>query len=119
MYMSFVGGPVGWTQHQSDHLHSLVTEYGPKWTAIAKQLNRTAYTCRAAYKRLLERKSTSSLDIDTSIMPRKSDEKTSFENIRLEPSSSFWDTESDEILKSKVVKYGRKWSIIGKTKTRD
>ena len=52
--------------------------------------------------------------MDAMTMPRKSDEKISFENIRLEPSTSFWDTESDEILKSKVIKYGRKWSIIGK-----
>ena len=33
----------------------LVGEKGPKWTEIGASLNRTAYVCQAAYKRLVHK----------------------------------------------------------------
>ena len=66
--LSVADGPSGWTEEQTKELQILVEELGPKWTEIGKRLRRTAYTCRAAYKRLIDKS-------NDAVMPRWSDRK--------------------------------------------
>ena len=63
---------MGWTEEQTGELKALVDLLGPKWTEVGKRLRRTAYTCRAAYKRLLDK----STDPEA-VMPRWSDRRKS------------------------------------------
>jgi hypothetical protein len=83
-----------------------VKECGPRWTNIGRRLRRTAYVCRAAYKRYIDKH-----DCKNLTMPLLSDSKkptgASASN------DSPWNSEADEILKKKVLQYGRRWSSIG------
>jgi transposase-like protein len=105
IYIHNADGPSGWTNEQTSELVALVKEMGSRWTEIAKKLQRTAYTCRAAYKRYVDKDSGRNLT-----MPRQSDRKLA----KISPSSELpWNSETDEILKNKVLQYGRRWSSIG------
>ena len=61
--------PHGWTDDQKRELQDLVAKLGARWTRIASHLNRTAYVCRSAYKRIV--------DADGKhVMPRAADGRT-------------------------------------------
>lgn len=103
----FTDGPTGWTDDQNAELVRLVKECGPRWTDIGRRLRRTAYVCRAAYKRYIDKHVSRNLT-----MPLLSDNKKSLKASALNDLP--WNSEADEILKTKVLQYGRRWSSIGK-----
>lgn len=53
--------PRGWDATQKAELVRLVGSLGPKWTAIGAAVGRTAYVCRAAYKRMADKGDTGSI----------------------------------------------------------
>ena len=59
----------GWSTEDNAALFRLVAEYGAKWTTIGKLLGRTAYVCRAAYKRFVDKAPAKTLK-----MPKANDE---------------------------------------------
>eukprot|EP00597_Dinobryon_sp_UTEXLB2267_P003739 CAMPEP_0170061834 /NCGR_PEP_ID=MMETSP0019_2-20121128/3265_1 /TAXON_ID=98059 /ORGANISM="Dinobryon sp., Strain UTEXLB2267" /LENGTH=510 /DNA_ID=CAMNT_0010267787 /DNA_START=233 /DNA_END=1762 /DNA_ORIENTATION=+ len=44
-----------WTNEEYEKLFQLVNVYGPRWTYIGVLLGRTAYVCRSAYKRIIDK----------------------------------------------------------------
>jgi predicted RNA-binding protein YlxR (DUF448 family) len=45
----------GWSNAQKEELCRLVAQNGAQWTLISQQLGRTAYACRAAFKRIADK----------------------------------------------------------------
>eukprot|EP01036_Dinobryon_divergens_P030151 gene30150-39347_t len=48
-------GRLKWSDGEYGRLFQLVQSHGPRWTVIGKLLGRTAYVCRSAYKRLVDK----------------------------------------------------------------
>lgn len=108
--------PTGWSTEQNEELHALVQAIGPVWTKIGAQLNRTAYSCRAAYKRYIDRvnHNCSSTDLHYT-MPRSKDYKYNLTTINIGTnlnSNKTWTKQDDEYLKNRVEILGRRWSSI-------
>ena len=108
--------PKGWTVEQNDELHALVQSIGPVWTTIGEKLDRTAYSCRAAYKRYIDRvnnsRNTTAVHYN---MPRSKDFKHNLTSINIENnmnSNKTWTKQDDEYLKNRVEILGRRWSTI-------
>ena len=118
--LQVAGGPQGWTHEQSVELKRLVEEKGPRWTDIGRQLKRTAYTCRAAYKRLLDKSKDPNAQMPK--LKRQSRAEQTY-ILRMKAAASKddsgnlkinreWTPNDDEMLKLKVQEYGRRWSSI-------
>jgi len=109
---------LGWTEDQKTELSALVAKMGPRWTLIGKEVGRSAYVCRAAYKRI----ATSS----GFVMPRYRDyiKNMSLSSLPSSSSSSShstagvpltrlpWSKREDDYLATRVAQIGRRWEAI-------
>ena len=101
----------GWSEAQNRELSALVRSEGAQWSAIGRRLGRTAYVCRAAYKRLLDRARGSGAALAP--MPRHhAHRQRDAQLLAAAGEGRAWTREEDAYLKSLVDSAGRRWSSI-------